>query len=444
MPQFRIFSLLASVAFLAYPGFARAETLPQAVAQALQTHPTLAQALAAQEAAREDVRIERSNYFPVISANTAVGRVYGDNATSRGLSVTRGAGYSNMWEGAITVNQMLFDSLKTPRLVAAAKARTQASTEGLAEVQNTLALQTALAYLNVLRSRESVALLDKHRGTLAEYEARIAKMVTEGAADDAELQQARNLGLDLQTLRTEFAGQVAIAEAEYSRLTGSKPDLALTMPSALTGVIPDTTAAALEAARAAHPQLHRAAYEVVAAEKSRAAQQSMLYPTIGAELSAYAKDVDDLIGGEVEDNRALLRANWALSTGGAEFAKIDKATAEWKQAKARQDDVARTLQAAIETAYADQATAQKLQTLAKEKLQADEALLKAYNNQFEGGKVRILQLLQTENQLLSTRLELLNAQYKSLAAQYSALGSMGSLVTYVSQGVSMAASTAHE
>ena len=423
----RTFSLrLLTALALVLPAYsAHAETVHEAVASALQQHPTLEQAIAVQRSAHEDVTVERSSYFPKISANTAVGRVYGDNATSRGLSVTRGAGYSNMWEGSLAVNQILFDGFRTPNLVGSAKAKEAAAAAALIEARETLALQTTLAYLNVLRTRESLSYIEGYLGTLGEYRNRISSMVKEGAADDAELQQAEEIQLEVQNLIASFKGQTLVADAEYAKLTGHLPQAPLVRPADLA--LPATYQDAIQAVWTTHPQVQQSNQTIIAHGFEADASKAALYPTVTGELSAYAKDVDDLIGGEVEDNRALVRATWEMSTGGAELARVRKAKHEYAQSKASKNETLRNIEAAIRTAYADLESSSQQKNILTERLAADQQLLKTYNVQFEGAKVRILQLLQSENQLLNAKLDLMNADYRNLAAQYSVLGSMGRL-----------------
>ena len=423
-------------------GAVHAETLQQAVAKALNEHPSLEQALAVQRAAHEGVTEERSAYFPKVSASTAVGRVYGDNATSRGLSVTRGAGYSNLWEGSLGVNQMIFDGFKTQRMVGAAKAREDAAEFTLQDVRENLSLQTALAYLNVLRSRESLAMTQDYIKTLDEYTRRIQVMVNEGAADEAELRQAEEVKLEVQNLVASFTGQLKNADAAYAKLTGTLPEDMLYRPASISDRLPPNADEAIRSVWTSHPQVEKSNQEIIAAGYTADAQKSALFPTVTGELSAYAKDVDDLIGGEVEDNRALVRMNWELSTGGAELARIRKAKQEYIQSKHRKDEILLNMQSVIRTAYSDLETSAAQRAILAERLDVNQNLAKTYQTQFEGAKVRILQLLQVENQVLNARIDLLNADYRYLAAQYSVLGSIGRLQDHLLSATPAPATTA--
>ena len=85
--------LLASCAVFLMPSHSSAESLSEAVSRTLQQHPQVDGATAALRAAQQAEKEQFSAYFPTINATAQAGRIYGDNATSRGLSVTRGAGY---------------------------------------------------------------------------------------------------------------------------------------------------------------------------------------------------------------------------------------------------------------------------------------------------------------------------------------------------------------
>lgn len=413
--------------FICTGASAQAETLNQAVGAALQAHPTLEQAMAIQRAAHESVTEERSAYFPKLSVSTAAGRVYGDNATSRGLSVTRGAGYSWMWEGSLGVNQMIFDGFRTQNMVGAAKAREAEAAQSLRDAQETLSLQTTLAYLNVLRTRDSLATMQGYLGTIDEYRNRISAMLKEGAADEAEMQQASEIRLEVENLIASFKGQLQAANAEYAKLTGHLPDDAMMRPADLSTALPASAGDAIALVWTQHPQVQKANQDIIASGYGADAEKASLYPTVTGEVSAYAKDQDDLIGGEVEDNRALVRANWEFSTGGAELARVRKAKQQYAISKARKAETLRNLEAAVRAAYAELVSNAEQKKILTERLSASQQLKQTYNVQFEGAKVRVLQLLQTENQVLNAKLDLMNADYRNLAAQYSVLGSMGRL-----------------
>ncbi|MBI1326917.1 MAG: transporter [Alphaproteobacteria bacterium] len=411
---------------------ASAETLEEALAAAASSHPTIQAGQAAKEAAVEQVIEERSGYFPVITTDAAFGRVYGDNATSRGLSVTRGAGYSYMGEGSVSANQLIYDFQQTPHRVAAAEAREEVAEIQITDARENLMLNTTLNYLNVLRLRETLTALNEYYKRLASYDERITAMVAEGAADESESQLAKQVMLDVRSLLADFEGQMQAANAAYAETTGHLPSGPLVRPMPVT--IQDEVESAILYAKEKHPQVMAAQATINAETEEIDAETAALLPRFDGELSYYQKDVNDVIGGEVADARALVRMKWDISTGGAEFARKRKSIAEAGQAKAQKDELIRTIETQVRSSYATASALSRQKELKAEKLKISAGLLETYRNQFEAGKVKLPQIMQAENQYLQTKVDYLATDYRSLGALYAILASQGRL----SQSLAMA------
>jgi Outer membrane efflux protein len=56
-------------------------------------------------------------------------------------------------------------------------------------------------------------------------------------------------------------------------------------------------------------------------------------------------------------------------------------------------------------------------------------LFETYEKQFEASKVRLLQLMQSENQLFTTELEQINSHYRMKMAELTIMASTGSLLS---------------
>lgn len=404
----------------------RAETMQEAVSATIQAHPRIEEALAAHRAAQQTITEKQSEYFPKLTASATGGRMFSNNSTSRGLSTTRGEGYSWLWEGSLGVNQLIFDGLSTVYNIDSAQALEKSAQYRLRDVQETLALQTALSYINLLRVEESLTKLKSYHNKIKDYKGRIASMVKEGAADEAELQQAEQIDLEIQNLLAGFEGEYQSAIALYTQLTGRPSEGHMTRPVPVAG-LPALEEAILTAQKT-HPALKSAEEEIKSSSSLIDAEKGILYPVVTGEVSTYQKDLDDVIGGEVEDQRALVRMNWELSTGGAEFARIKRTKQDKLQSESRYRDALRSIESMLRASYAEMTASEKQKSILQERVALNKKLLDTYNAQFEGGKVRILQLLQAENQLLSAELEYLNADYRNLTAQYSVLAGTGNFL----------------
>jgi adhesin transport system outer membrane protein len=184
MKKKQIRTLLLSAFFaVILPVRAHAETLDDALSYAVQNHPTIMAARAGRDGLAQSITEEKSAYYPTANANVSFGRVYADNTTTRGLSVTRGAGYSWFGEGRGSINQKIYDWDQTKNKVAAAKARYQSADATLNERMQSIEFQTTQAYIQVLRAQKMKLAADDHLSAMNDYMGRIKTLVEDGGAD---------------------------------------------------------------------------------------------------------------------------------------------------------------------------------------------------------------------------------------------------------------------
>ncbi|MEM6780706.1 MAG: TolC family protein [Pseudomonadota bacterium] len=429
-----VFCSLALASVVLLPSQAMAETLRNAVLKALGQHPTVEAALAVEKRIQEEQKEERAGFFPEINASATGGRIFGDNSTTRGLVVDRGEAYSYLWEGSASITQPIFDGLQTFNRVDAAKARLAAQEHSVTDIRQNLALRATQAYLNVLRAREALYSIENYRDTLNAYQDRIKLMVDEGAADEAEAAQAKNIALLLEDSLAEFEGQVQAAEAEYIELVGHMPDGKLQEPEIMNFELYDSVDAAVDYAKVNHPILKSARKELEAAGYDSEAEEGTLFPEIDGELSYLKRDQVEEIGGEVLDQRAIVRMNWSFSLGGAELARIRQTKAEYSEALANLQSSQREIVRDVRRSYALYETVKKQNELLKERQEITEDLFDTYKVQFEGARVSLLQLMQTENQMFNTQLEAINTYFQYLTSHYTLLASMGDLLKHLNLG----------
>lgn len=417
--------LTIALCLLASPG--RAELLGQAVEAALNHHPSVEAAIANRDAFEYEREEQWANHFPSLNIRGAGGRIYGDNSTSRGLTVTRGAAYSYLWEGAVTLTQPLFNGFETFNRVDAAEMRRASASFNIADIRENLALQTTIAYLDVLRTREALEQLNVHKGKLADYQARIQNMVDEGAADASMVVQARDIKLQLESTIADIEGQLRTANARYAEFVGRLPDDPMEKPVPRLDMLPDDLNSAVTFAKANHPSVKAARFTEKALGTEAEAEKQFYYPDVNGELSYLKRDQEDVIGGEVIDAKAVVRLNWDLSLAGGQFARARKAEKRHFEGRAQRAELERAIERDIRTAFSELKTARARLELQRDRVKINENLFENYEAQFNGARVNLLQLLQADNALFNTRLAQINGEYELLASQFALLASMGRL-----------------
>ena len=147
------------------------------------------------------------------------------------------------------------------------------------------------------------------------------------------------------------------------------------------------------------------------------------------------------------DTRGMLRMNWALQTGGEQFARMKKAKYRQSEANANRQGQERMIERAIRAAYADMISSKHQVDVLNDRVRLSRDLLRTQNTQFEGARITLLQLMQTDNALFNSEMSLLNGEYRHLGSQYAALAGMGRLQESLSitpAASSATAASAHE
>ncbi len=418
-------ALILSLSLLS--GSAGAETLGRAVESALNYHPSVEAAKANREAYEAERKEQWADYFPTVNIRGTGGRAFGSNSTSRGLQVTKDSAYSYLWEGSVTLTQPIFDGFETANRVDAAAFRRGSANYQIVDVREDLALSTALAYLDVLRSQEALARISAHEKKLADYQGRIQYMVDEGAADESMIVQARDIKAQLDNTRAGVEGQLRTANAKYAELTGYVATEVFERPVPRLDLIPVEVDEAVEFAMSHHPALKAAEMSEHALESEAEAEKQGYFPDINGELSYLERDQREEIGGEVEDAKAVLRLNWDISVAGGQVARVRKSRHRASESRAQRQQQERQIERDIRIAYADAETARNQLDILRERREINDDLFKNYEAQFEGARINLLQLLQADNSRFNTSLSLMNAEYRLLAGQYAILAGMGRL-----------------
>lgn len=406
---------------------AHAEPLAVALAEALNNHPAVGAAIANRDALKQESREYVSDYYPELNISAGTGRLYADNSTSRGLSVTRGAGYSWVNEVSVSMRQMIFDGFETSGRVGAATARKDSANFEIADARETLALRVVAVYLDVLRNQEILARVRAQEAKLDDYIKRIEDLVKEGVVDEAMAAQARDVKAQLASTEATIEGTLAAALADYRESVGHDPDGNLVKPEAKNVAIEPDVEKAVEHALKTHPALQAASLSEAAYRYEAEAEKGVLYPDVAGEVSYRKIDQADIIGGEDLDTRAMLRVNWTLQTGGEQFARIKKTKYRQSEYWSRRQERERQIERAVRAAYADMKSSQHQVEVLTDRVRLSRDLLRTQNTQFEGARITLLQLMQTDNALFNSEMSLLNGEYRGMAAQYATLAGMGRL-----------------
>jgi adhesin transport system outer membrane protein len=423
MKRRTVLPTLALACGLAASSCAGAETLRDAVAQAVHTNPEVLAAASRRYAADEGVKQARANYFPRIDLNVGTGREHLDTPDTR-LRDLSDAGFRQR-DATVTLSQMLFDGLATRSQVAGQTARVESSAYGVAAIADDLALRTVAVYLEVLRRQETAAAavdnLDAHQRIYQQI-----KLLSEGGVGRrADLDQAESrLALAKANLRQEQSS-LRDAELGYRRLVGAAP-AALRAPEPLDRQLPASETLAVDAALAGHPSVKSAEADVAFATALQSGARSALSPRVDLELAK--RRADDIVRGSTSDLSIMLRLRYNFSRGGADLARIREAGFQIEEARNILDQTRRRIEEDVQQAYNANRTARERLDLLNQYVSAGAATRESYARQFSIGQRTLLDLLNAENEYFNARIAYMTGQYALLLSGYRIAAGMGQLL----------------
>ena len=420
---------IASAGIMAMVDPSAADTLLSALTQAYQVNPQLNAQRAIVRQTDEAVPQALSGYRPSVKANGGVGK----QITSQDTIVGPGLIQNNVWPTTpssvgISVRQTVFNGFQTANQTRAAESNVFVARETLWVIEQTVLLDAATVYLDVVRD---AAILDVQRSNvrmlgeiLEQTRARFKlQEVTRTDVAQAEAQlaagQSQMLGAD---------SNLTTSKAAYRRVIGSEPGrLEPGLP--VDRLSPQILAAAIDAGTNANPSVLAARYGVDVAQLQVKISESSLYPTVTLEGNAqYLHDVP-FTGLEPRQSSAtaLITVTVPLYQGGAEYSAIRQSKETLTQ---RRLDLATTrdkARATVVQVWGEIRAAKAQVQAAQEQVRAAEVALNGVRMEARLGLRTTLDVLIDQQALVNARLNLVTAQHDRIVGSYKLLSAVGRL-----------------
>lgn len=395
------------------------KTLEEALVNAYQTNPGLQAARAELRATDEAVNQALSGWRPSVefSGTTGMSRVetnfdLGDSSRkprSGQLSVTQ-----NLYAGGQTVaetEQKQYDVL-WKRAV-------------LAKVEQSVLLDTAIAYMNTVRDQAVVDLQKNNRRVLqrqldATKDRFSVGEVTRTDVSQAEARVARaradqiQAEGDLQNSRTNFEQVVGYAAVDLSS------------PS-ITFDLPKTQTEAIEIASKKNPNVLSALYVEKAAKKNIRKVKGELLPSLDLTGSiSESRDVSSR-GSSSETSQIIATFKIPLYQQGAVSSRVRAAKQEAAQRRLEYDDRRRKAIQATKTSWENLETARARMDAFRIEIRSSEIALEGVRQEANVGSRTVLDVLDAEQELLDAQVKLVRAERDEFVAAAELAASVGKL-----------------
>lgn len=430
-------STLCLLAF--FPGASNAQSLEQAVAQALDTHPEIRQSFARFKSKEEDVNRAFAGYLPTIDLTAGYGYEYTDTPGNRKSALGNDEGETELARGefGISIKQILFDGMFTSNEIDRTTFEANAERWSLFAKAEDIALQVSKAYLNVIQAEEVVKLSEKNVATHQEIFGQIKERTDSGLGSIADLSQITGRLARAQSNLISARNNYLDAKTQFIRLTNTQPK-ALVVPVPDADLLPDDKSSGLRLAKETHPVIKSAMEDIKAARAFKSATKSKYFPTLSLELAANSDNdiagesgINQFganVGGHRNEATAMLRLRYNFYSGGKDVATERGAAYKVTEAQEINYNAHRQVTEGYELAWnAFEMLGLQKKYIKQHIVTANETQL-AYKEQFSLGQRNLLDLLDTQNELFSARKDYLDASFNELSARYRLLNATGQLL----------------
>ncbi len=414
-------ALFAGVLMLQAP--VRAESLQSALGYAYDTNPKLAAERANLRATDEGVTKAKSGWRPKV--NAAASATVGTSKTKPLPGAWRDYDREQV---SITLQQPIFDGLKTHYGVAAAKAQVKAGRQNLLATEQEVLLDAVLAYMNVVRDREIVRLRRKNVKVFREQLRATRDRFNVGDVTRTDVSQAEAALAGARAQLAQAQADLANSEAAYEEVIGRKPGR-VRFPRRLPRALPRTLMEALRRAARKNPQVLAAAYGEQAARHAVEQAFGDLLPKLNlqASLSYTRNKQEGSTATRTKDANIGLSLEVPLYNGGYNHAAVREARHKARAAGLQVAVARRAVEKAVVQAWYNLQAAKRLISAASAQVRAAQLAYNGVREEYKAGSRTTLDVLNARQDLNNARVELVQARAAKVSSAYALLAAMGEL-----------------
>jgi outer membrane protein len=422
---------------------ARADTLPGALIQTYTCNPQLNSQRAVVRATDEGVPQALSGYKPRITATASTGQQYTTGVTRTTFSATQvgtgsplvgalnyprvGAGYTPSAVG-VTVNQTVYNGLQTANRTRQAESNTSIARETLRVTEQTILLNGATVYMDLLRDTALLELQRRNVEVLQEQLRQTRDRFIVGEVTRTDVAQA-------ETNLAAGRAQVLVAEANLARSKATYRQVVCVEAGTLAPgapvdrLLPPKLPLAVQFARARHPSVGVAMFGIDFAALQVKINEGSLYPTATIVGTVQQQWETDLTRQALQQFNAFVLGQLSVPIyqGGQEYSLIRQAKETVGQKRIDLDTARDAAQANVITQWAQLEAAKASIYATQTQVASAEIALNGVREEARVGQRTTLDVLNAIIALVNARTALVTAQHDRVVASYSTLAGVGEL-----------------
>ena len=410
-------------------------TMPGALALAYQSNAQLNAQRAAARATDENVPTALAGYRPRVSGTASVTEQYLDNvvkttAASGAPIYVQSKGANVQSSFGLTASQTLYNGFQNGNRTRQAESQVFAARETLRSMEQTVLLEAATAYMNLLRD---AAILELQRSNVNVLEVTLRQTrdrFTAGEVTRTDVAQAEASLAQGRSQLAQAESNYVTSRANFRQVIGVNPPARLAAASPVDRFFPSTVDAAVARGRNENPNITSSMYLVDVAVLQVKVTEGALYPTVAA-VGAVTKNY----GGSAislaapESLAALLAAQLTvpLYQGGSEYAATRQAKESLGQQRLNLALSRDLVRSQVVQAWGQNEAAKAQIASQQAQVTSAEVALNGIREEARVGQRTTLDVLNAQQTLVNARVALVIAQHDRVVASYTVLSAVGSL-----------------
>lgn len=399
---------------------ALSQTLNEALTRAFAGNPGLDAERARQRADEENIKLERAKRLPDISLDAYRGGEQSRLNSASPTSKTDSDGYS------LTLTQPLFRGFQTRNGTRRAKAEVRAGGAQLHNREQSVLLDAATAYMDVVQDRKIVKL---RRGNVRSLQGELKASRARYNAGDlskTDVAQARTRLFEGKADLAQAQADVDASEASFEAIVGQPPG-ALTTPRAPRGMLPPTLEAALGVAESTSPAIIGALHQQEAARRAKREAYGALLPSLSLELSHGIDNNPSEVIDKEQVSSLFVRLKMPLYRGGELRSRVRQTRARETGASYEVTDSRRRTRADVIDAWKQLHAARARIKAARQQVRAAREALKGVRIEVNVGERALFEVLDAQRELINGEVALARAQRDHVVSGYVLLAATGRL-----------------
>lgn len=399
----------------------QAQTLEEAIGQAIDNNPMIKQQYAKFESTVRDRDAASSNYYPTVNLHGGIG--FEDTGYSSGTEVDE---QLTRKELGLKVTQNLFNGFEDVSEVDRLAYEAESERLGLLSDAENLALDVARVYLNILKAEQILKLTENNVADHDKVLADIQVRQSQGLSSDSDLAQIQSRVATSKSSLLAAKNNLLDSRIEFMRIVGTKPEN-LTTPRADQYLLPKNEQEAIDKAIKNNPEIQLAMADLQAAHKEINRNEGDFYPDVNLEFHANYNDDINGYEGKDDDMRLMLTFSYDIYSGGNTVSKKESAIWRKEQARAVRMRTEQEVNEGVRLAWNAWSIQQQQLDWLQKNVDSAKATETGYQEQFKLNRRSLLDVLDAKVELFVARKNYIDTFYNQRLASYRLLNATGQL-----------------